>query len=191
MSSTSADQVREQIEVTRARLSGNVDSLADTVNPGHAAKRQVDRVKGVLGEARVKVMGAASDASSAIGQAPSSVTDSVAKAPDMVLDRAAGNPLAAGLIVFGAGWLAGSLLPASSAERQAAASVKNAAAPVIAGAASEIAEHLKEPAEEAVQSVKDAALEAVETVKDDTTRAGQDVAAQVQHSATAIHDQAT
>ena len=34
------DQIREQIEETRISLSEDVNTLADTVNPAHAAKRK-------------------------------------------------------------------------------------------------------------------------------------------------------
>ena len=183
MSSTSPEQVREQIEITRARLSGNVDTLADTVNPGQAARRQVDKVRGAVTGVREKVMGTAAEAGDNLSTAQATVTDAVTNAPDAVLDRTAGNPLAAGLIMFGIGWLTGSLLPDTSVEQQAASSVKDVAAPVISDAAKEIADHLKEPAQEATQSLKDTAAEAIEAVKDDTADAAQDVKDQVQHGA--------
>jgi hypothetical protein len=41
-----------------------------------------------------------------------------------------GNPLAAGLIAFGVGWLAASLIPASRPEQQAAAKAKEHASVV-------------------------------------------------------------
>ena len=34
------DQIREQIEQTRTSLSEDVNTLADTVNPAHVAKRK-------------------------------------------------------------------------------------------------------------------------------------------------------
>ena len=53
--------------------------------------------------------------------------------------------LAVGLIAVGVGWLAGSLLPASSAEERAATKVKEAAAPAVAGAAKQTRPTSKTP----------------------------------------------
>jgi hypothetical protein len=50
-----------------------------------------------------------------------------------------------GLIAADIGWLAGSLLPASSAEEQAAAEVKEAAAPAVTDAAKQSAPASKTP----------------------------------------------
>ena len=129
--SNDPDQIREQIERTRADLSSNVNTLADTVNPAHAAKRQVGKVKGAVFGVKDTVMGSASDAGDKLSSAHSSVSDAVSEAPDQLRSRTAGNPLAAGLIAFGIGWLAGSLLPASAPEQQAANKVKDVAAPVL------------------------------------------------------------
>jgi hypothetical protein len=92
----------------------------------------------------------------------------VTAAPDTVKAQTAGNPIAAGLIALGVGWLAGSLLPASSAERQAATQVKQSAAPLVTDTAKEVADHLKEPAQEAVESVKETASDAAATVKQES-----------------------
>ena len=43
--SNDPDQIRADIERTRAELSHNVDTLGDTVNPRNIASRQVDKVK--------------------------------------------------------------------------------------------------------------------------------------------------
>jgi hypothetical protein len=79
-----------------------------------------------------------------------------------------GNPLAAGLIAFGAGLLVSSLVPAGQKEREAADALKTAAEPVTAQlseAAKDMAEGLKEPAREAVENVKATAADAAENVK--------------------------
>ena len=46
--SNDPDQIRADIERTRAELSYNVDSLTDTANPKNIADRQVDKVKGAV-----------------------------------------------------------------------------------------------------------------------------------------------
>ncbi|MCW2539374.1 MAG: uncharacterized protein JWN95_1099 [Frankiales bacterium] len=184
-------EIREQIERTRADLSHNVNTLADSVNPASVAKRQVGRVRGAVGGARNRVMGSASDtghrvlgsasqAGSGISSAQSSVADAVSNAPSQVQSATTGNPLAAGLIAFSVGWLAGSLLPSSTREQQAAVRVKDTATPMISDAAKEVADHLKEPAQDAVESVKATATDAAATVKDEGQSAAQDVKQQAQ-----------
>ncbi|MFB0840543.1 hypothetical protein ACETK3_21425, partial [Arthrobacter sp. E44] len=54
----------------------------------------------------------------------------VSAAPDQVKAKTAGNPLAAGLIAFGAGLLVSSLIPPSQKEREAADQLKTAAQPL-------------------------------------------------------------
>ena len=45
----------------------------------------------------------------------------------MIRQKSEGNPLAAGLIAFGVGWLASSLIPATRREQQVASQVKEKA----------------------------------------------------------------
>ena len=90
------------------------------------------------------------------------------RAPHQARRKAEGNPLAAGLIALGAGWLLASLLPPSEAEKQAAAKVKDQAQPVAEEAKSQarsMAEDLKGPAQESAQRVQDSAAQSAETVK--------------------------
>ena len=99
-------------------------------------------------------------------------------APDAAIRQARGNPLAAGAVALAAGWLVGSLLPASQKERQLATTAKEQAQPFVEEAksvAQETAQHLKEPAQGAVESVKETAREGVDRVKDDGTYAAQNV----------------
>jgi hypothetical protein len=189
-SSNDPDQIRADIERTRLELSENVNALADSVNPAHVAGRQVDKVKGAVFGVKDKVMGSVGgsdsgsgsgavagvqaklgSAQSALGSAQSAVTG----APGQVGAQARGNPLAAGLIAFGVGLLAGSLLPASQVEQQAAGKVKDAATPVLSDAAKEVSGNLKQPAQEAVEAVKGTATDAVDTVKQESTSAAADV----------------
>ena len=109
--------------------------------------------------------------------------DAVTSAPDKARQQARGNPLAAGAVALAAGWLVGSLLPASQKERELASTAKEQAQPLMDQAsdlAKETAEQLKEPAQQAVQSVKGTAQEGVEHVREDGTSAAQDVKATAQ-----------
>src|SRR6476619_4741730 len=116
--SNDPDQIRADIERTRAELSYNVDSLTDTANPKNIANRQVDKVKDAARGVRDKVMGspddpydtgAVGDARTAVQDRASAVGDAVSDVPGQVKQKTRGNPLAAGLIAFGAGLLISSL----------------------------------------------------------------------------------
>lgn len=173
------DQIRADIERTRSRLSNDVNELTDTVNPANVAKRQVSKARSSLTNAKDKVMGKASDlsdtVSGTVSDTGSSVGGAVAGAPSTVKQQASGNPLAAGIIAFGVGWLVSSLMPASSVEQQAAAKAKDAVLPEVQQAARNVAQELKEPAQSAAQEVQQAASEAVDAVKDEGRSAAGDV----------------
>lgn len=180
------DAIRADIERTRGELSRDVNALGESVTPGHMARRGADKVKDRAAGLKDSIMGSASDAGHATSNGASgmasSVGDATHGAASSVKAQAKGNPLAAGLIALGAGWLLGSLLPASSKEQQAAEAVKDRAAPVLDEAkstakqvAQEGAEHLKEPAQQAVQAVKEHAQDSAQTVKQEGQSAAQDV----------------
>ena len=180
------DVIRADIERTRSELSRDVNALGESVTPGHMARKGADKVKDRAAGLKDQIMGSASDAGHATSDSASSMASSVGDtahgAASTVKRQARGNPLAAGLVALGAGWLLGSLLPASSKETEMAEAVKDRAAPVLDEAQSTVkqmaqegAEHLKEPAQEAVQTVKDHAQDSVQTVKQEGQSAAQDV----------------
>lgn len=175
------DTIREDIERTRAELGQDVDALADKVNPSKIAERQGRRFRRALTALREKVMGAASDAGSGAQDALTSAGSAVADAPHKIASTTQGNPIAIGLIAFGTGLLAASLIPASKVESRLADKVKEAAEPLVdevKEAVTESAEALREPAQDAATAVKDRAAEAVETVKGEGADAVEDVRAE-------------
>jgi ElaB/YqjD/DUF883 family membrane-anchored ribosome-binding protein len=207
------DQLRAEIDRTRSQMSNDVNALTDYVAPSNVAHRQADKVKGrvtgAVTSVKEKVMGTASgvhdtassgaghvsgtvhDATSSVHGAASSVHDAAAAAPGRVTSGTRGNPLAAGLIALGAGWLLGSLLPASAKERQAASAVKDNAGTLarpLTEAAKDAASNLKAPAQEAVQSVKETATDAAGTVKDEGTSAAQHVQGSAQDAKSTVQE---
>lgn len=185
--SDNPDVIRSDIEATRARLGTNVDAVADKVTPSNIVHRQTDKVKDAVFGVKEKVMGTADDATGRVhggartdsaGNALSEAGAAIGDAPDQVKAKTQGNPLAAGLIAFGAGLLLSSLIPASEKEREAADALKSAAEPLtteLTEAAKEIAEGLKEPAREAMENVKATAADAAEHVKTEGQVAAADV----------------
>jgi len=207
-----SDQLRRQIEQTRRELGTDVDALGEKVSPRRVMERRVDRTRNAIGGMKEKIMGSTSDVSSsaggAVSSAASSMQDTVSGAASSVGDTAAdtahrarrqaqGNPLAAGLVAFGVGWLVSSLLPPTERERQLAHQVKDQAQPAVqavgqqAGQAlSEVRDNLQQPVQEAVESVKQTAADAAGTVKDEARSAAGDVQNQAHDSTQQLRQQA-
>jgi gas vesicle protein len=186
MSNPNPDEIRDDIERTRAELGQDVDALADKVTPSKIAERQTRKMRRTLTSVKDRVMGVASDVGDSAHDAMEHAGEAVADAPQKVASTTRGNPIAVGLIAFGVGWLAASLIPASRAEQRAAEQAKDAAAPLLDEAkdvAAEAADHLREPAKEAVGAVKDRAAEAVETVRDEGETAASQVQSEARHTA--------
>jgi len=217
--STDPDQIRSEIDQTQRELSADVDALTEKISPPRIMERRVRRTRVAMTNVRDKIMGSTSDAyqtagstASGMGQSvsdrasaardsaaevASSAADTVRSAPDTVRRRAAGNPLAAGLIAFGAGMLLSSLLPASEPEQQVATQVKDFAteqgrpvAQQLGEAGQQAAQELRESAQQRAESVKQTAADAASTVKDEAQSAASDVKGQAQESAGRVRDQA-
>ena len=172
------DEIRAEIARTRSELSSNVNALGEAVTPSNVARRQVDKVTSRAGDLKDRVMGSAHDTVEAGADAGADLKDHAAGVPGQVTGRTRGNPLAMGLIAVGAGWLVGSLMPATEKEAELAATVKDQAQPLIEQAqavAQESMGHLKEPAQDAAQEVTSRAQEAIGTVKTESQEAAGDV----------------
>jgi gas vesicle protein len=140
----------------------------------------------------------ASNAAGSVQDAASSAASAVQQAPDTVIRQAQGNPLAAGLIAFGVGWLVSSLLPVSEKETQLAQQAestvrehKDTLLEPAKQAAQEMGEQLKPAAQQAVEEVKSTAQDAAATVKDEGQSAAQDVKGQAQQSKETVQTHAT
>ncbi|MEV6490558.1 DUF3618 domain-containing protein, partial [Actinoplanes sp. NPDC051633] len=131
------DRLRQDIEQTRASLTRDVDALAEKTSPKRVAQRRwtsvkekvmgtpnqakhqassaVDTVQDKASSAASAVQDKASSAASTVqdkaSSAASTAADTVREAPHTVAQQTRGNPLAAGIIAFGAGLLAASLIP--------------------------------------------------------------------------------
>jgi len=195
MSTNDPDAIRRDIDRTRTDLSQNVDALTDRVTPSNIAQRQGEKVRGAVSGAKDRVFGSVSDASDAVRDQTDRATDMAREAPHRVKAKAEGNPLAAGLIAFGAGLLAAGLIPSSSKERELVTQAKESDAVAhmtedIKETAKETAEHLKEPAQQAADEMKTSAGESVERVKGEGQEAAQHVQEEAQDSAQHVQGQA-
>ncbi|HEY0508484.1 MAG TPA: DUF3618 domain-containing protein [Blastococcus sp.] len=218
MTSSDPDVIRRQIEDTRRELSYDVDALNEKVNPARVMDRRVTAAKGKMTNIKEKVMGSAHDttanahgmasnaagsvqgaASSAAGSvqgAASSAVDAVQGAPDTIVRQTQGNPLAAGVIAFGVGWLVSSLLPATQKEQQLAQQAesavrehKDALLEPAKQVAQDIGDQLKPAAQQAVDSVRSTAQDAASTVAEEGRSAAADVQGQAKQSKDRVQSQ--
>lgn len=199
------DQIRAEIERTQAVLSRDVDAVTDKVSPSRIVERRVDRVRGAAGRWKDSVMGSSDSPSDgtrhngspgiagSVGEAASSATSSVSAAaqdaPRAVRRRTEGNPLAAGLVAFGAGMLLSALIPATRREQEVAERAKERAGELgqpVADAAKQVVSDLQEPAQQAVDAVRSTATDAGRTVADEGRAAAQDVRSQAGDSAQSV-----
>jgi len=217
--SNDPDEIRADIERTRATLSDDVDDLAESVKPKNVAGRQVGKVKEAASNLKDRVMGTDDDdySGSAVGTvsdranaAKDAVADKAYAARDTVTEKASeageavrqapatmkrktqGNPLAAGAIAFGLGMLVSSLIPSSEREREAVSTLQDNLEPVKEKAsevARDMGENLKPAAQEAAESVKSTTQEGVESVKQEGQSAAQDVKDQTQDSKETVQQQ--
>ena len=160
-----------------------------------AAPQAADRVSGTASAAASSVQDAASTAAGAVQDAASTAAGAVQEAPQAIRRQTRGNPLAAGLIAFGAGWLVSSLLPASRREQELADQAKQVAqekaAPMAQQVAGEVKENLREPAQQAVESVKSTAQNAKDTVAQEGRSAAHDVQGRTQDTAGTVRGSTT
>src|SRR5215207_8484738 len=220
MTTSDPDVIRRQIEDTRRELSYDVDALNEKVNPARVVDRRVTAAKGRMTNLKEKVMGsahntttqahgmasnaagsvqgAASSAADSVQGAASTAVDAVQQAPDTIVRQTQGNPLAAGMIAFGVGWLVSSLLPASEKERQLAQQAetairenKDALLEPAKQAAQEIGDQLKPAAQQAAESVKATAQDAATTVAEEGKSAAADVQGKAKQAKTTVQSQSS
>ena len=182
MTTQSPEQIRRDIEITRAELASDVDTLREKVSPSGIAHRRTRAVKGRLSAAKDKVMGSTGSATSSLSSTGSHLTGKASEAPTTMKQQTQGNPLAAGLVAFGVGWLVSSLIPASQKEQQVTLEAKDrvsdhrdALTAPLKEAAQDAKENLAGPVREAADSVKSTASDAATTVKSDAQSATQEV----------------
>ena len=106
--------------------------------------------------------------------AAAGLSDSVSSVAEGTRRAADGNPLAMGLVAFGAGLVAATLFPATRTERDLAERAQPAlerAASEAGPAARHIAEELKPSAQDAVADLRETAVDAVSNLKEQVAEA--------------------
>jgi len=204
------DRLRQQIEGTRASLTRDVDLLAEKTSPTKVAQRRWTSVKEkVMGSADHARHAASDSTSSAVGTVQEKASDLGAKASDLggaasakahdaadavrsapqaVASQAQGNPIAAGVIAFGVGLLAATLIPVSDSERRAGQQLKEHSSDLtdqVKDVASDLKSDLTGTVQEAAGQVKQVAQEGVQETKDQARSSAQDAKEQTRQAAQA------
>jgi gas vesicle protein len=200
----SPEELRYDIERTRAGMDNTLDHIEDRVSPGRIVERRKARMRDAVSGVRDRVMGTAHDvraqgqakadnAGSRLDDMGNQMSERVDHLQEAGKRQYRGNPLAAGLIAFGAGALLGSLLPETEPEHQVAENLQERLQPVageLKSAGQQVAEDLKEDAQEAVEHTKETAADAAETVKEDARTSAQDVKEESRERAEHVQEQA-
>lgn len=182
------DDIRRDIEGTRRELGADVDALNEKINPGRAVERGWKGVRDTAAGARDRVVDTASDGATSAAQA-------VSDAPDHAQRWTRDNPLAAGLVAFGAGWLLSSSVPASRRERGIASRTEDAArdraqpaAEQLGQVTEQVRENLRGPAQQAAETMRSTAGDAASRLRDEARTAGAGVTARAQEARETVRD---
>ena len=150
MGEATTDDVKREIEATRNELGGTIEAIGDRVIPGRVIERRKNQVSQGARSVIDRVMGTAHDAREAV----SGAGEAVGGAPGAVLSQTQGAPMVAGVIAFAAGFLAAAIFPPSQSEKDVVSDkLADKVEPLKAElkqSGQEIADHLKEPAADAV-----------------------------------------
>lgn len=119
------EQLRARIEEQRMGITGTVEQIENRIMPGRIMARRRDSVRRALTDLRDTVLG--NDEPDYSGtSALTSAKEGVQHAPQTIRRQARGNPMAAGAVALGAGWLVATVLPRTQEERAMARRVAEA-----------------------------------------------------------------
>lgn len=183
------DNVLHRLHDVRLSIMGSDDEGDDEVTQrnGSTRTRIGDRTR-ALEEGASDARERASDATARAGEAASTVVEKAKMAPETVARSAKGNPLVAGLLVFGGGYLVASRLRPTDRERTLAERAKERLEPVkqqALEAGRNMADEIKTVAEGGIGTA------AVRAVRSEVRQRAADAAETVKEKATEVVDKAT
>jgi hypothetical protein len=177
--------IKSAVRRTTDRVMGASQEAGTSMTSGMSSAQE--RVQGAAHTVADTTQSAAQTVAGKAQDAASGIADAARQAPGAVTRRTQGNPIAVGLIAFGAGLLAASLLPETEAERRAGerlAEQAGGAVEPLKEKAQELGSDLKDRAREAAGEIKDTAGQAVAATREQATQAGRDAAQQTKESVT-------
>jgi len=185
-----AEELRGQLADQRAEIGRDLDAIGDRVSPHRMVERKQAAVRQRVSGVKDRLMGSAESSMEAMREAGTSAANSLSDSASTVVhgsrNVAEGNPLAMGLIAFGAGLVASAVFPATRPERDLA----ERAQPMLEKAASEavpaarhVVEELKPVAQEAAADLSESAKDAAANVKEQAVDAASQTKQAAQRSA--------
>ena len=198
-----SQELRGDIERIRDDLDETLDALGERVSPRRIAQRRKQAVRARVTRVRTAVMGSAPETGSAAAAKARNAKDTVQEtagqaaqkvrdAPEMIQQQTQGNPLAAGLVAFGAGMLVATLFPPTEAEQRATSAVQERAEPLkdqAMEAGREMKDHLQQSAQERAQQVKETAKGAAQEVKNQAQSSAETVKDEAKSSAESVREE--
>ena len=156
-------ELRRDIAAQRQDIGRDLEAIGDRLSPGRVADRSRERVRRRASSWKERVMGTMGDA---VPSASSMTPDTPPS--EVVTEKVEGSPLVAGMVAFGIGFIAGSVLPASRREQQLARDLE----PQVGQLAREVADTARSAGEDLAPVVQEEAAK----VKDEATKAASSVA---------------
>ena len=174
-------RLRHGLTTVRETVMGKAEDASDAV--GSATSSVSDRMSSVSSTVKDSASATAHEVAVGVESAAETVAGAARQAPQAVARQTRGNPLAAGIVAFGAGLLVASVLPATDKERRLASTLSDELAP-LQSAAREAGEQLK-------GSLTSTAQEAADRVRDRARDATEELATEAQSAVDHVKEQAT
>jgi len=159
-------------------MGDTLEAIGDRLSPD----RIIERRKAAVGQGfrRVKdtVMGSPDYQEPMPRRVMHSASDAVRSGPSMLADQARGNPIAVGVVAFGAGLLLATVMPKSEAESRVMEEVQpqmQNAMSELKDAGRELASGVQEHARDAGEQLKEAGSEAASNVKGQAQASAEDM----------------
>ena len=177
-----ADELEADIVHTREDMSSALDRVGDQLSPKQVVKGGTNRLRQWIESARDGIMGSASDLD---GPAGESSGGSVQGQPGSgaMAGQNQGNPLAAGIIAFGVGLLAGSVLRPTKVEQHGLSVIADKAEPALGvamQAASELGQGVQKSTGQAASELGHVLQDAGQAIVDKTEASIADAAEKVE-----------
>lgn len=173
-------ELRREIAERREGIGRDLEVIGDRVSPGRMVDRTRERTRRRATGLRDRLMGPVDSARTSfadssgshsigerVGEMASGLTDH--DPAGAVTHRVEGSPMAMGLVAFGIGFIAGSVIPPSRSERELAQRVEPQVSQLAQGAARsarEAGEHLAPIAKDEADQLKEEASAAAAHVAD-------------------------
>lgn len=186
------ESVRQGLRTARLKVMGDGDEGDEDYLVTPSALDNHSR-RTSSGNGTSAARGKARQLSERAGDAAGTTADQARSAPQAIKRGAQGNPLLAGMVAFGGGFLLASRLRPTDAERQLAEKAMSRLEPVKQQAMEtgrSMAEDLKGVAQESMGQVRRRATEAAETVKEDAVSSAGEVKGEARSSAQQVKGEA-